>query len=50
MAGEEDVPESPGDMAFSFFDRQERVFKRLEEKIGRLDRRLTTIEERRRTR
>ena len=45
----EDPPESAGDLIFSFYERQERIADRLNKKIARLDRRLTTIEERRRT-
>ncbi|MCX6682385.1 MAG: hypothetical protein NTY71_05305 [Methanoregula sp.] len=46
MAGRKDVPESPGNMAFSLFDRQERIFKRLDKKIGQLDTRITALEKR----
>ena len=46
MADRKDVVESPGDLAFSLFDRQERVFKRLDEKIGQLDTRVTALEKR----
>jgi len=45
----EDPPESHGDLIFSLYERQERIADRLNKKIARLDRRLTTIEERRRT-
>jgi hypothetical protein len=33
-------------MAFSLFDRQERIFKRLDKKIGQLDTRITALEKR----
>jgi hypothetical protein len=46
MAGRKDVPESPGNMAFSLFDRQERIFKRFDKKIGQLDTRITALEKR----
>jgi len=42
------IPNAPGDLIFSLFDRQERIADQLNKKIERLDRRLTTIEERRR--
>jgi hypothetical protein len=45
----EDPPEGHGDLIFSLYERQERIADRLNKKIARLDRRLTKIEERRRT-
>ena len=33
-------------MAFSLFDRQERIFRRLDKKIGNLDIRVTALEKR----
>jgi hypothetical protein len=45
----EDPQESCGDRIFSCYERQERIADRLTKKIARLDRRLTTIEARRRT-
>ena len=45
----EDPQESCADRIFSCYERQERVADRLNKKISRLDRRLTIIEERRRT-
>jgi len=45
----EDPPESCADRIFSCYEQQERIADRLNKKIARLDRRLTTIEERRRT-
>ncbi len=45
----EDPPESCADRIFSCYERQERIADRLNKKIARLDRRLTKIEERRRT-
>jgi flagellar capping protein FliD len=42
----EDPPEGHGDLIFSLYERQERIADRLNKKIERLDRRLTTIEER----
>jgi len=45
----EDPQESCADRIFSCYERQERIADRLNKKIARLDRRLTTIEERRRT-
>jgi len=33
-------------MAFSLFDRQERIFRRLDKKIGNLDTRVTALENR----
>jgi len=44
----EDPQESCADRIFSCYERQERIADRLNKKIARLDRRLTTIEERRR--
>ena len=44
-----DPPENAGDLIFNLYERQERLTDRLNKKIARLDRRLTTIEERRRT-
>jgi len=41
-----DPPESAGDLIFNLYERQERIADRLNKKIARLDRRLTTIEER----
>ena len=41
-----DPPESAGDLIFNLYERQERLADRLNKKIERLDRRLTTIEER----
>ena len=45
----EDPQERCGDRIFDCFERQELVADRLNKKIARLDRRLTKIEERRRT-
>jgi hypothetical protein len=45
----DDPQESCADRIFSCYERQERIADRLNKKIARLDRRLTTIEERRRT-
>jgi len=45
----EDPQESCADRIFSCYERQERIADRLNKKIARLGRRLTTIEERRRT-
>ena len=45
-----DPPESAGDLIFYLYERQERIADRLNKKIERLDRRLTTIEERGRSR
>jgi hypothetical protein len=45
----EDPQENCADRIFSCYERQERIADRLNKKIARLDRRLTTIEERRRT-
>jgi hypothetical protein len=45
----EDPPEGHGDLIFSLYEQQERIADRLNKKIARLDRRLTKIEERRRT-
>jgi hypothetical protein len=42
-----DNPESPGDLIFSLYERQERIADRLNKKIQRLDRRLTKFEEQR---
>ena len=42
----EDPPEGHGDLIFSLYEQQERIADRLNKKIARLDRRLTTIEER----
>jgi len=44
-----DLPESAGDHIFCLYERQEQLAGRLNRKIERLDRRLTTIEERRRS-
>jgi hypothetical protein len=41
-----DRSESAGDLIFYLYERQERIADRLNKKIERLDRRLTTIEER----
>jgi len=41
-----DPPESAGDLIFYLYERQERIADRLNKKIERLGRRLTTIEER----
>jgi hypothetical protein len=38
--------ETCGDMIFSLAERQDRIARRLDEKIGRLDRRITVLEER----
>jgi hypothetical protein len=35
-----------GDLAFYLYDRQERISDRLNKKIGRLERRITALEER----
>ena len=45
-SGPEHLPEFSGDLIFSLYERQERIAERLNKKIERLDRRLTTIEER----
>ena len=45
-----DPPKISGDLIFYFYERQERIADRLNKKIERLDRRLTTIEERGRSR
>ncbi len=42
----EDPQEGNGDLFFSLYERQERIADRLNKKIERLDRRLTTIEKR----
>ena len=44
--GDEVREESPGDLVFTLFERQERIAERLDRKIERLARRLDRIEER----
>ena len=44
-----EVEESTGDLVFSLFDRDDRIRDRLEKKIARLDRRITKLEDRRRS-
>ena len=41
-----DEAESPGDIIFALAERQDRIARRLEHKIERLDRRVTALEER----
>ena len=46
MTPRDDEAEGPGDLIFVLAERQDRIARRLEHKIERLDRRITELEER----